>query len=420
MSRVFDLAFTGGTPRGQTVKKQILIVDDDQHVLDSLQRALHRQSDAWSVTFTSHPQTAWEQLLDATYDAVVADVKMPGFSGLELLHRMQQTEKTRSVPVVMLTGMDDHDLKEQALELGAFDLLNKPVDAKELIARLRSVLRLKDNVDALRNMNKLLTEKVHQQSIDLAQSRMNVVCRLGMAAEYRDEDTGNHVIRVGSYARAIATALGEPRAFVEMLLLAAPLHDIGKIGIPDSILLKNGPLNDAEWGVMQRHCEIGEHILRERSKAVVPLFDWFAVDLKAMEEVVEKGDPVLEMAATITLNHHERWDGSGYPRGLSGGQIPLEARIVAVADVFDALTSNRPYRPARPEDESLTIMEGMARSHFDPRVYAAFLESLPEICAIRARFADEASDYPAVAESVVLEEPATEQFGPLCSLAGAP
>jgi HD-GYP domain-containing protein (c-di-GMP phosphodiesterase class II) len=171
---------------------------------------------------------------------------------------------------------------------------------------------------------------------------------------------------------------------------------------------------------MQRHCEIGEHILRERSKAVVPLLDWFAVDLKAMEEVVEKGDPVLEMAATIALDHHERWDGSGYPRGLCGAQIPLEARIVSVADVFDALTSNRPYRPARPEEESLTIMEGMARSHFDPPVYAAFLESLPEICAIRAQFADEASDYPAVAESIVLEEPATEQFGPLCSLAGAP
>ena len=217
---------------------------------------------------------------------------------------------------------------------------------------------------------------------------MSIVCRLGMAAEFRDEDTGNHVIRVGCYGRAVAAAMGMPQSFLEMLLLAAPLHDIGKIGIPDSVLLKAGPLDDEEWTIMQRHCEIGERILREQSKAVVPLFDWYSVELQSMIDAWENHDPVLDMAASVALTHHEKWDGGGYPQKLSGEAIPLESRIVAIADVFDALTSNRPYRPARPEEEALTIIEATVGSHFDPRVHAAFLRSLPEIRAIRTRFDD--------------------------------
>jgi len=370
------------------VKKQILIVDDDQRMLDALRRTLHHQSDDWAMTYVRNPEEAWETLLQTAYDAVVTDVRMPGLTGIELLERIRQTDKTKDVPVVILTGLNDSDLKERALLCGAVDLLNKPVDAGQLIARLRSVLQTKTYEDELRATNELLTEKVQRQSIDLAQSRMSVVCRLGMAAEFRDEDTGNHVIRVGCYSRAVAAAMGMPRSFLEMLLLAAPLHDIGKIGIPDNVLLKPGPLSDEEWVIMQRHCEIGESILREQSKAMVPLFDWYAVELPSMKDTLENRDPVLEMAATIALSHHEKWDGGGYPRGLAGETIPLESRIVAVADVFDALTSNRPYRPARPEEEALSIMDSTVGTHFDPRVHAAFTRSLSEIRAIRDRFAD--------------------------------
>jgi putative two-component system response regulator len=371
------------------VKKQILVVDDDQRVLDALRRKLHDQSDDWAMTFVRHPETAWEQLLETAYDAVVTDVKMPGMSGLALLERMRQNDQTKDVPVVLFTGVDDNSLKERALNLGAADLLNKPIETSQLIARLRGVLQAKAYDDDLRTRNTLLMEKVQRQNADLAQSRMSVVCRLGMAAEYRDEDTGNHVIRVGCFSRAVAAAMGMQRSFLEMLLLAAPLHDIGKIGIPDSVLLKPGPLDDEEWTIMQRHCAIGERILREQSKAVVPLFDWYATELCAMRDSVENRDPVLDMAASVALTHHEKWDGSGYPQKLAGEAIPLESRIVAIADVFDALTSNRPYRPARPEDEALTIIESTAGSHFDPRVYAAFLHSLPEIRVIRARFNDD-------------------------------
>jgi putative two-component system response regulator len=370
------------------VKKQILIVDDDQRMLDALRRALHDHRDDWTMTFVSKPEAAWLRLLEATYDAVVTDVMMPGLNGLDLLERMRQTDKTKHVPVVVLTGLNDHHLKERALNLGAVDLLNKPVEPGQLIARLRNMLQTKAYQDDLRTRNESLAEKIQRQDVDLAHSRMSIVCRLGMAAEFRDEDTGNHVIRVGCYSRAVAAAMEMPRSFLEMLLLAAPLHDIGKIGVPDNVLLKPGPLNDDEWGVMQRHCEIGECILREESKTVVPLFDWYAMESGAMKEAVDSRDPMLQIAATVALTHHEKWDGSGYPQGMAGEAIPLESRIVSIADVYDALTSNRPYRAARPEEEALTIIESTVGSHFDPRVYAAFLDALPDIRAIRQRFDD--------------------------------
>ena len=371
------------------MKKQILIVDDDQRMLDALRRTLHDQSDDWAMTFVRQPETAWEHLLEAAYDAVVTDVKMPGMSGLDLLERMRRTDKTRHVPVVVLTGLNDHDLKEKALNLGAVDLLNKPVEPGQLIARLRNMLQMKAYQDDLQTRNESLAEKVQQQDVDLAQSRLSIVCRLGMAAEFRDEDTGNHVVRVGCYSRAVAAAMGMPRSFLEMLLLAAPLHDIGKIGIPDSVLLKPGPLERRG---------VGHHAAALRDRRAHPprgvegrgsLFDWYAGESQAMKEALDNRDPMLEMAASVALTHHEKWDGSGYPQGLAGEAIPLESRIVAIADVFDALTSNRPYRLARPEEEALTIIEATVGSHFDPRVYAAFLRSLPEIRAIRPRFNDD-------------------------------
>ncbi len=349
------------------MKKQILIVDDDQRVLDALRRTLHDQMDQWAVTFVCHPEEAWEKLLETAYDAVVTDVKMPGISGFDLLERIRQNDQTKNIPVVVLTGLSDRDLKEKALDGGAIDLLNKPVAGRELIARLRNVLQLKSSQDDLRTNNDLLADKVRRRDVDLAHSRLRVVCRLGMAAEFRDQNTGNHVVRVGCFSRAVAAAMGMPPSFLEILLLAAPLHNIGKIGIPDSVLLKPGSLSDDEWVIMQRHCEIGESILRRQSKTMVPLFDWYAAEGNSMRDALQGDDPVLEMAATIALTHHERWDGTGYPRRLAGEQIPLESRIVAIADVFDALMSNRPYRPARPEEEALTIIATTVGRHFDPR-----------------------------------------------------
>jgi putative two-component system response regulator len=255
------------------VTKHILIVDDDQRVLDALRHSLHPHSDDWAVTFARRPEEAREALLETAYDAVVTDIRIPALSGLDLLARIRQSDCAKDVPVVALTASNDRGPKARALDHATADPRNPQIDAGQLIARLRSVLEAKEQQDDLRAADDLPAERVQQQSANLTQSRMSVICRLGMAAEFRDEETGNHVIRVGCYSRVIAAAMRMPRSYQEMLLLAAPLHDIGKIGIPDSVLLKRGPLGDEEWRIMQRHCEIGACILREQSKAMVPLLD---------------------------------------------------------------------------------------------------------------------------------------------------
>ena len=368
------------------MKHHILFVDDEVLVLESLCRMLHSQRDLWEMTFLNRAEAAWTHLMEHAVDAVVMDVKMPGASGLDLLARMQQTGRTKDLPVVMLTGLADHDLKCRALELGAADLLNKPVDPAELLARLRGVLRLKACQDELKAHNASLEQKVEERTLELAHSRMDIIWRLGKVAEQRDEHSGNHVVRVGFYSRQIAEVLKMNHRFQETLFLAAPLHDIGKIAIPDRVLLKPGPLNDAESAMMRQHCYAGARILQEDALLRQAFFHWRAVD--SQSAVPEFKNPILEIAASIALTHHERWDGNGYPEGLAGESIPWESRIVAIADAYDSLASTRPYRIAYPEERAVQVIREGAARHFDPQVHAAFLSALPELRLIRERFAD--------------------------------
>lgn len=366
------------------MKKQLLLVDDDPPVLASLKRVLRKQESDWEMTFAGHAHAAWERLLRSPFDAVVTDIRMPGVSGLELLKRIRHTEQTRNIPVVVLTGLADSRLKQRALELGASDLFHKPVNPGELVARLNGVLSEKLEQDRLRSAVELLQDCLRQQGQRLVQTRLELFCRLANLAEWRDAEMGNHAIRVGCYSRAVAAQLGFERADQEFLLLAAPLHDIGKIGVPDRILFKPGPLTPGERTVMEKHCVIGERMLRDRTEGLVPQLDsYFPAERHAAWR-----DPVLDLAAAIALTHHEHWDGAGYPMGLSGLQIPLESRIVAICDVFDALTSRRPYRQASSEEDSLKILDEKAGSHFDPAIHAAFLQAWPAIRSIQARFAD--------------------------------
>jgi len=368
------------------MKKQILFLDDEQPVLDALQRMLRSQRAVWEMTFVDRPEAAWEELLQKDFDAVVCDINMPGMSGLQLLKRMQQAEQTKDVPVVILTGLESREWKRQALDLGAADLLNKPVDPEDLLARLQSVLRLKSYQDELRTYNDRLELMVAKRTEELYHSRLDVIWRLAKAAEHRDDETGGHVIRVGCISRVIAQALEMNRDFVQTLFLAAPLHDIGKIGIPDAILMKRGPLAPGEWETMRQHCLIGEKILREDSKVRSAFLHWRGAS--SHTELVGFDSPFLETAAFVALTHHEKWDGSGYPQELTGEEIPLESRIVAVADVFDAVTSKRPYKDPCPEDEVLQIIRDGAGNHFDPTVCAAFMNALPEIRSIKEQFTD--------------------------------
>ena len=364
---------------------RILIVDDELHVLEALQRILRAAGEPWELCFATSGRQAAEELERATVDVVVADVRMPDLDGFELLDRVRHSERTCDLPLIMLTGANGPGLKRRALDLGATDLLTKPADPDELIARIRSALRLKSYQDRLKSQNESLERAVAERTAALAASRLDIIWRLGMAAEYRDEDTGNHVVRVGCYCRVLAEALGLPRERVEVISLASPLHDIGKIGIPDYVLLKSQALAPHEWTIMQRHCEIGAKILQQQPKAMSTRLE---VRAGLHPHAAPAPNPFIEVAAAIALSHHERWDGLGYPAGLNGAGIPLEARIVAVADSYDALLSDRPYRSAFPEEIVLkTIREG-AGAHFDPDLCAAFATVVDALQDIRAELAD--------------------------------
>jgi putative two-component system response regulator len=299
--------------------------------------------------------------------------------------------------MIMLTALTDEELKPVALDLGATDLLNKPVKREDLLARIRSVLRLKAYQDELETLNETLERRVVERTADLEESRLNMVWRLAKAGEYRDEATGNHVVRVGCYCRALAEELGMPRSSTEILFLTAPLHDIGKIGVPDSILRKPGKLTEEEQKIMQLHCVIGADILLREPRGMREFLEWLSVGRR--DGVPQHTNRLLEVASSIALGHHERWDGMGYPQGLKGDGIPLEARITALADVYDALCSVRPYKPAYPEPQVLSILKEEARNHFDPGVYAAFEKCAGEFSSIRTEFPDATCPVPETSET---------------------
>ena len=376
------------------MRYRVVFVDDEHNVLHGFRRMLERQAELWDMVFVDNADQVLETAKEQEIDVIVSDVHMPGTDGFELLKRLKAAERTRDIPVIIVTGSHEESLKRRALDLEATDLLSKPVHTEELIARVQSALRLKSHQDALKNQNEILEQRVKERTAELEilatkleQSRLEIIWRLGKAGEYRDEETGNHVVRMGCYSRPIAEALGMTGEFAELLLLAAPLHDIGKIGIPDGILLKKGKLTPKEWEVMRTHPAIGAAILRHDSRMMRVLGE--LKRRRGSSDLQINEHPVLTMASSIALNHHEKWDGSGYPRGLSGDAIPLEARIVAVADVYDALISNRPYRAALPEEQVLTMIRQDVGRHFDPVVHQAFEKSLNEIRSIRERLADQ-------------------------------
>jgi putative two-component system response regulator len=372
------------------MKKQLLFVDDESHVLDGFSRILRSQLKEWDLNFASSAAEATAKLAEQPFDVVISDVYMEGATGFDLLASIRDHVDYRDIPVVIVTGSRDSSLKKKALELGATDLLNKPIDREELIARIRNVIQLKEYQDQIKEHNHYLEQRVEERTRELQASRAEIVWRLAKAAESRDEETGDHVVRVGCYCRVIAQELGLDEEFLDLLFLASPLHDIGKIGIPDHVLLKPGKLDPDEWEIMKSHCQIGAEILRHDAKIMKAVSEWGPALYK--DEHSGDQNPILKMASTIALSHHEKWDGSGYPIGLSGIKIPMESRIVAVADVYDALRSVRPYKRAFTEEEALDIINEQTGKHFDPEVVEAFLRAMPQIRKIRERFTDEPSE----------------------------
>lgn len=371
-------------------RKRILFVDDEPQLTDALSSRLHDYRAQWDMVFLNEATVALDYAVNHDLDTIITDVRMPVMDGLELIARLREQPRHRLTPIVVLTGDGDKDLKRHALDAGADDLLNKPVVLEDLVARLRSALRLKEQQDQLQAANALLESRVAQRTQQLAMSRLDIILRLARAAEYRDEDTGNHIVRVGLYSSILARGLGLPTDVTKQLLVAAPLHDVGKIGIPDGILLAQRKLTDEEWQTMKRHAEIGYSILTEPS----PIFEAFTT---ATGEAAGPSDtnPLVRCAATVALTHHEKYQGGGYPRGLSGEQIPIEGRIVALADVYDALSSDRPYKRAFPEPQVVEMLAQCVGPHLDPAVHAVFVRERETFRQIREQYGDNATHAPA-------------------------
>lgn len=373
------LPHPGSVTAEDVLTSRIMIVDDEAVNVRVVRRLLNRLG-YQNLTSTTDSTQVLDLLRREQPDVLLLDVMMPEVSGFAILKAMQSDDALRSIPVLVLTAMSDRKTRLTSLELGANDFLEKPIDQAELSPRVRNALMIKSCQSQLRSYADDLRTAVRQRTRQLSRSRLEVVHCLARAAEFRDDDTGQHVIRVGHFAKLIAHHAGLPRPFVDMIGFAAQLHDVGKIGIPDSILQKPGPLTDEEFDFMRGHCDMGNRVL-SASRVSDRLF--IGTDEPEAEDTLSSEaawvSPVSGMAATIAMTHHEKWDGSGYPNGLSGEDIPLEGRITAIADVFDALSSKRPYKDAYPIERCFEILREGRGAHFDPQLLDVFLACRTEI-----------------------------------------
>jgi len=356
--------------------RRVLVVDDEalnRKVLEGFLKGLGHET----VPAASGVEAL--ERLDESIDLVLLDIMMPGMDGYEVCRQIREEHRCSDVPVIVVTALSSAEDRLRAVEAGANDFIAKPIDKTELRVRSDSMLRIKDARDEVKRYQSELEElvSVRTRALEMAvdnlrslqeatrAAHLETVHCLSFAAEYKDEDTAFHIQRMSRYSSLLAERLGLPASEVETVLHASPMHDVGKIGIPDAILLKPGKLDADEWKLMREHTTIGARILGDSSDS-----------------------ELLQVGSVIALSHHEKWDGSGYPAGLAGEDIPLYGRICAVADVFDALTSKRPYKEAFPVEKALAIMREGHGSHFDPRILDLFFDNLDTVLEIKERFSE--------------------------------
>ncbi|MFD0914576.1 response regulator [Methylophilus luteus] len=326
-----------------TQQAKILIVDDEPLNLKVLKQVLQ---DDYRLSFAKNGVDALELVKKERPGLILLDVMMPGMTGFEVCRQLKSDPDTHTIPVIFVTALADEADESEGFNAGGVDYINKPISPALVRARVKTHLSLV-HIDELKN------------------THLELIQRLGRAAEFKDNETGMHVIRMSHVSGRIALEMGMDAGFAEQLVHAAPMHDIGKIGIPDHVLLKPGKLDEEELAIMRTHPQLGAEILDKSNSQLIRL------------------------AHTVALYHHEKWDGSGYPFGLKGEEIPIEARIVAVADVFDALLSKRPYKEAWPVEKAVEEIKSQINRHFDPQVVAAMLSCLPALIAINAKWREE-------------------------------
>lgn len=368
-----------------TYTQKIVLIDDEELNTLIVQQYL-KNSGYQKIVAINEPKEALKAIQDEKPDLILLDIVMPEISGLQILEVLSITDLVSSIPVLVLTASSDANIRSQCLELGAADFLAKPLDPTDLVPRVRNALESKLNREQMANYAVMLEQEVQIRTEELASSRMEVVRCLARAAERRDDDTGQHIMRVGRYVGVIARTLGMSAETVAMLEMAAQLHDIGKIAIPDSILHKPGKLTAEEFKLMQTHCEIARGIISPAADRVGSTNGSIGRSVTSLQQ--ESTSPLMKLASRIAESHHEKWDGSGYPNGLKGHAIPIEGRMTAVADVFDALSTKRPYKKAFPLDKCVEIIREGSGRHFDPMIVEAFMARLPEIRQIQSECAD--------------------------------
>lgn len=341
----------------------IMIIDDEPANLKLLDKMLSGQGYS-NLELIQNPREVLDCYQGSHPDLILLDINMPHLDGFAVMAQLMALQDPLLPPIIVLTAQQGRDYLLRALNSGARDFVSKPFDRVELLARVRNLLDVHLAHRLLYDQKSVMEELVRERTQQLRDTRLQIVQRLGRAAEYRDNETGLHVIRMSRVSALLARSLGWDEGNCELMLHASPMHDVGKIGIPDAILLKPGKLDSREWEIMQTHAAIGAELMARDSSEL------------------------LQLAHVIALTHHEKWDGSGYPHGLAGTAIPQAGRIVAVADVFDALIFARPYKDAWPVDKAVTYMQDNIGKHFDPEVMVHFLQNLPEILAISDHYAE--------------------------------
>ena len=344
----------------------ILIVDDQPQNIELLEAYLF--PDSYKIVTASNGKEALEILLTNQIDLVLLDVMMPNMDGFEVIRRIRIIDGLQQLPIILVTALRETEDRIRGIEAGCDDFISKPVEKNELVSRVRSLLKVKAYNDLKSNYQKELeievtkrTEELRNALDKLEKASLDTIFRLSVAAEYKDEETGLHVKRMSLYAEAIARQMGFDEHNARTIRYAAVMHDIGKIGIPDKILLKSGKLDVEEWKIMKNHSIIGAKILKDSDA-----------------EFIKVGE-------SIALNHHEKWDGSGYPNALKGTEIPIEARIATITDVFDALLSKRPYKESFSIEKAEEIIKEGSGTHFDPKVVDAFFAIKDEIFSIKTK-----------------------------------
>ncbi|MCU7834067.1 MAG: two-component system response regulator [gamma proteobacterium symbiont of Taylorina sp.] len=337
-------------------KASILIVDDIPDNIDVLRGILKTD---YKLKIATDGEKALKIAQGKSKpDLILLDIMMPGIDGYEVCKQLKANYSTADIPVIFVTAKGEVKDESRGFDLGAVDYITKPVSPALVSRRVNTHLNLYDQ-------KRLLDEQVKEKTRVIENTRLQIIQRLGRAAEYKDNETGMHVMRMSHYSQVLALASGMSESEAELILSASPMHDIGKIGIADNILLKPGKLDDEEWAVMRKHPEIGAEIIGNNDDSIL-----------------------LNLASEIAISHHEKYNGKGYPNGLKGEYIPISGRIIAIADVFDALTTERPYKKAWTVDDALDLIKQEAGEHFDPELVKVFMNVIPDILELKAKYAE--------------------------------